>query len=92
MGPPIALTDTRITSNLARETWGQFTEVVNPQPPPANWESRYPSAFLNVSPPGVIPGGPSACGPRGYPGSAPLGGGTDLVVQYPPRHRSRRRC
>ena len=59
MGPPIALTDTRITSNLARETWGQFTEVVNPQRPPANWESRCPSAFLNVSPPGAIPGGPS---------------------------------
>ena len=58
MGPPIALTDTRITSNLARETWGQFTEVVNPQPPPANWESRCPSAFLNVSTPGAIPGGP----------------------------------
>ena len=32
MGPPIALTDTRITSNLARETWGQFTEVESRSP------------------------------------------------------------
>ena len=58
MGPPIALTDTRIPQISLGETWSQFTEVVNPQPPPANWESRCPSAFLNVSPPGAIPGGP----------------------------------
>jgi len=75
MGPPIALTDTRIPQISLGRPDGQFTEVVNPQPPPANWESRCPSAFLNVSPPGAIPGGPSGrCSENGEKADRGLAG------------------